>query len=139
VRLLGERLGPILVQLPPSRPRDDGLLRLYLDSLDPELRYAFEFRHDSWFDDETLSSLREGGAALCLADTDDANGGARPLVPTASWGYLRLRRAGYSDEDLAGWAQRIRSQPWERAFVFFKHEDEARGPELADRLLKVLG
>ena len=60
VRLFGERLGPILVQFPPTRTRDDGLLRLYLDSLDPELRYAFEFRHESWADADLGPHARVG-------------------------------------------------------------------------------
>ena len=68
-----------------------------------------------------------------MADTDEARGPPR-LVPTADWGYLRLRRADYDEAALQGWAERIRAQPWTEAFVFFKHEDEARGPELAARL-----
>lgn len=69
-----------------------------------------------------------------MADTDEAEDRPAPLVATASWGYLRLRRADYGENDLAAWADRIRSQPWETAYVFFKHEDEGKGPELAFRL-----
>jgi uncharacterized protein YecE (DUF72 family) len=66
------------------------------------------------------------------ADTDDNP--AQEIVATASWGYLRLRRSDYSAADLAHWLARIRAQPWQSAFVFFKHEEEAKeakGPELA--------
>jgi uncharacterized protein YecE (DUF72 family) len=62
-----------------------------------------------------------------------------PLVATARWGYLRLRRPAYDPAELAAWAERIRAQPWDDAFVFFKHEDEARGPRFALALAEVLG
>jgi len=57
-----------------------------------------------------------------------------PLVATADWGYLRLRREDFSDADLVTWAKRIREQPWGDAFVFMKHEEEGKGPKLAARL-----
>ena len=72
------------------------------------------------------------GAALCAADTDD--GPEPPVVPTADWGYLRLRRSTYGDADLAAWTERIRAQPWREAFVFFKHEDEGFAPRMALQL-----
>ena len=83
-------------------------------------------------------ALRAKGVALCAADTDESGDEGAPVVATASWGYLRLRRAEYCDADLAAWAARIRSQPWERAFVFFKHEDAGKGPDFARRLLDKL-
>ena len=86
-----------------------------------------------------MTALRERGAALCAADTDESGDEGAPIVPTASWGYLRLRRASYSDQDLRGWADRIRAQPWDRAFVFFKHEDAGEGPALCARLRAILG
>ena len=71
---------------------------------------------------------------------DDEGGPALPahLVPTASWGYLRLRRADYDGDALRGWADRIRAQPWQEAFVFFKH-DEGLAPALASRLRELVG
>ena len=128
-RALGPKLGPVLFQLPPYMKKDLDRLEAFLDLLPPDPPAAFEFRHASWFDDEVREALRARGAAMCLADTDE-----EPLTEvtvTAPWGYLRLRRLAYSEADLAAWADRVRSQPWERAFVFFKHEDEARGPEFA--------
>ena len=96
-----------------------------------------EFRHQSWFDDEVFSVLREHNAALCLADAD--NELEIPFVSTAAWGYLRLRRPEYSDADLSEWAKRVTSQPWKDAFVFFKHEDAGKGPEFATRFLRIVG
>jgi uncharacterized protein YecE (DUF72 family) len=80
-------------------------------------------------------ALRARGAVLCAADTDESGEEGMPLVPTAGWGYLRLRRADYDEAALLAWADRIRAQPWERAFVFFKHEEAGKGPALALRLL----
>jgi uncharacterized protein YecE (DUF72 family) len=130
---LGDKLGPVLYQLPPYMKKDLERLRAFLGRLPPRPPAAFEFRHDSWFDEDVRAALREHGRALCVADTGE-EGPAGRLVSTAPWGYLRLRRAEYGDADLDRWAEEIRAQGWERAFVFFKHEDEARGPELATRL-----
>jgi uncharacterized protein YecE (DUF72 family) len=128
-RALGGKLGPVLFQLPPYMKKDLGRLTAFLDLLPPDPPAAFEFRHASWFDDEVKDALRARGAALCLADTDEEP--LQDVAATAAWGYLRLRRLAYAEADLAAWADRVRAQPWERAFVFFKHEDEARGPEFA--------
>jgi uncharacterized protein YecE (DUF72 family) len=132
---LGPRRGPFLFQLPPFFRKDVGRLRNLLGRLG-NAPAALEFRHDSWLDDEVHEALRAHGAALCLADTEE---GAPPLVPTARWGYLRLRRPDYGDAELGAWVERVRSQPWEEAFVFFKHEDEGRGPRLAARFLELAG
>jgi uncharacterized protein YecE (DUF72 family) len=132
---LGAKLGPFLFQLPPSFRKEVSVLRDFLALLGPA-RAAFEFRHDSWHDDEVRETLRSHGAALCLADTED---GEPEQVATASWGYLRLRRPDYGDPELAAWVARVRSQPWETAFVFFKHEDEGKGPGLAARFIELAG
>ena len=92
---------------------------------------AFEFRHASWFDDEVFACLKEHNRALCMAEMDDKE--SSDLIATASWGYLRLRRPDYDDAALAGWADRVRGQGWRDAFVFFKHEDEGKGPRMAGR------
>ncbi len=136
---LGPKLGPVLFQLPPFLKKDASRLRGFLSLLPEDRPAAFEFRHESWLDEEVYGILRSRGAALCSADTDESGEEAAPLVPTAGWGYLRLRRSDYGEPDLAAWADRIRSQPWDRAFVFFKHEEEGKGPELAARLLRRLG
>jgi uncharacterized protein YecE (DUF72 family) len=129
---LGDRLGPLLFQLPPNFRKDTGRLSQLLVQLPPARRAAFEFRHASWFADDVYEVLRAHDAALCIADTE---AGTTPEVATASWGYLRLRDAGYDDAELDRWAASVQRPEWRDAFVYFKHEDEARGPELAQRLL----
>ncbi|MEO8430941.1 MAG: DUF72 domain-containing protein [Acidobacteriota bacterium] len=133
---LGDRLGPVLFQLPPNLKKDLPRLAAFLPLLPPGSRAAFEFRHASWFDDEVFEALRGAGAALCLAEDEDL---ATPAVATTGWGYLRLRRQDYGPESLQAWAAKIRAQPWSEAFVYFKHEDEARGPLFAEGLINILG
>jgi len=133
---LGPKLGPVLFQTPPFLKKDAARLRDFLALLPADQRAAFEFRHASWFDEEVFEALRARDAALCEADTDEEP--VSGLRPTASWGYLRLRRAEYGDADLSAWAGRIQSQPWTEAFVFFKHEDEGKGPALAAKLMATL-
>lgn len=130
---LGPHLGPILFQLPPNLKKDLLRLTAFIEALPKGLRGAFEFRNDSWFDDEVYDALANGGHALCLADIDDAD--TPSLVSTTDWGYLRLRREDYTDEALRSWLDAIRAQGWKEAFVFFKHEDEGAAPRLATRLL----
>jgi uncharacterized protein YecE (DUF72 family) len=134
--VLGAKLGPVLFQLPPFAKKDLPRLAEFLAALPPHARAAFEFRHESWFGDDVFEALRARNAALCIAEADDFT---TPPVPTASWGYLRLRRQDYSEEQLAGWAGRITGQRWDHAYVYLKHEDEGKGPELAARLVSLLG
>ncbi len=133
---LGNKLGPVLFQLPPFFKKDVARLRDFLVRLPEGRRAALEFRHASWFDDEVFEALRSHGAALCLADTDEAPDPA--MVATADWGYLRLRRADYAPAGIGAWADRIRAQAWREAFVFFKHEEEGRGPALALQMIERL-
>ena len=133
---LGARLGPILFQLPPNFRKDVPRLRGFFEQMPERRRVAFEFRHASWFDDETFAALRDHGAALCVADTGEEP--VAPLAATADWGYLRLRREDFSDAELREWAKKITAQPWSEAFVFLKHEEEGRGPKLAARLIEFL-
>jgi uncharacterized protein YecE (DUF72 family) len=137
VSVLADRMGPVLFQLPPFLRKDDGLLVSFLDLLPPTVPAAFEFRHASWLDDATLDRLAARGVALCVAETED--GLDAPRLGTAGWGYLRLRRTDYAEEDLAAWAERIADQGWSNAYVFFKHEDEAEGPRFAERFLELAG
>jgi uncharacterized protein YecE (DUF72 family) len=127
-RQLGERRGPILFGLPPNLKKDLPRLDTFLALLPSDLEAAFEFRNATWLDDDVFALLRAAGAALCVADDEK---GTTPLVTTAKWGYLRLRREDYADADLDAWAERLAAQEWDSAYVFFKHEDEARAPELA--------
>jgi len=133
---LGDRLGPVLFQLPPWSRKDLGRLRALLALIPADRQVAIEFRHASWLDEETWAVLREAGVALCTADFDGATK-AVPLVATASFGYVRLRAAEYDDAQLARWVDVIRAQPWQESFVFFKHEDAGAAPLLARRMLAI--
>ncbi len=133
---LADRAGVILYQLPPNFKRDDERLTSFIAQLPNPGRSAFEFRHASWFDDAVFSLLAERNSALCVAETDE--GDDPPPVRTADWTYLRLRRAEYDDAALAGWVERVRTEGWESAYVFFKHEDAGVGPLLAARFLELV-
>jgi uncharacterized protein YecE (DUF72 family) len=133
---LKERLGPLLFQLPPNFKKDVPRLRAFLALLTPGCRAAVEFRHPSWFDEQVFGLLRDHGAALCIADADDDL--EVPFEATADWGYLRLRRPDYDDAALTAWAARMKAQAWRDCFVFFKHEDAGKGPQMASRLLEML-
>ncbi|HKO22799.1 MAG TPA: DUF72 domain-containing protein [Candidatus Eisenbacteria bacterium] len=130
---LGSKLGPFLVQLPPNMKKDVPRLRDFLAGL--TARAAFEFRHSSWHDDEVYTALRERNMAWCIADTGEPDD--PPFVSTADWGYFRLRRVLYEEADLKTWADRVRGESWNEAFVFFKHEDAGTGPKLATRFLEL--
>ena len=132
---LKERLGPLLFQLPPYLKKDAPRLREFLALLPSDRRAAFEFRHQSWFDDEVFGLLRDHRAVLCIAEAE--NDLEIPFVSTADWGYLRLRRPDYGDAELKAWAKRVQEQKWREAFIFFKHEEEGKGPEMAKRFLKL--
>jgi uncharacterized protein YecE (DUF72 family) len=128
---LGTKLGPLLFQLPPTMKKDLGVLDDFLGLLPPGRQIAFEFRHPTWQDTAVYEALRAHNAMLCAADTDE--GDPPPLVATATSGYVRLRREAYGDRELKAWAKRIAEQSWSRAYVYFKHEDEATGPKFAAR------
>ena len=129
---LGPKLGVVLFQMPPNLKKDVERLRAFLEMLPEGTPSAFEFRHESWADDEVHDALRARGMAMVIADTEDSEVDG-PMVTTAPWGYLRLRRPDYSEEDLSRWVERLADTGWQRAFVFFKHEDEGAGPKLAAR------
>ena len=137
ITALDERLGPVLFQLPPTFKKDADVLSSFLREL-PTLRAAFEFRHESWFDDEIADLLRSRNIALCIADTDTI---ATPKTITANYGYLRLRREDYTEEDVKRWSQfvRERNTKWTDAFVYFKHEESGIGPKLAKQMIELLG
>jgi uncharacterized protein YecE (DUF72 family) len=126
--VLGGRLGPLLFQLPPNLKKDVPRLAAFLELVPEGFRAAFEFRHTSWFEEDVYDALRARGAALCLAEDDELE---TPGVATASWGYLRLRKTEYGEDALHARAAELLARPWEDAYVFFKHEDEGKGPQLA--------
>jgi len=132
--VLEGKLGPVLFQFPGSFRVTLPALESFLELIPEGASCAFEFRSKSWFLPEVSDLLRGKGCSLCVADTEEEPTGE--IVSTASWGYLRLRRPEYTDADLSQWMKRIRSQGWERTYVFFKHEDDASGPEMAVRFRK---
>jgi len=127
---LGDKLGPILFQLPPNLKRDVERLRAFVATLPPDRRYTVEFRHDSWFDDEVFDLLRTRDIALCITEQPEF---ASPVVATATWGYARLHRFDYAAASLAEWARRLAAQAWSDAYVVFKHDEgEGSGPPAVD-------
>jgi uncharacterized protein YecE (DUF72 family) len=135
---LGDQLGALLFQLPPSLKKDLPRLDAFLDSLPPGAPAAFEFRHPSWFDDEVFARLKEKGKALCVADSEKLE---TPLEVTADYAYFRLRDEGYRPQDIEEWGLKIaelRSRCRE-IYVYFKHEEQGIGPAFARQLMTHLG
>ena len=136
-RVLGPHLGALLFQLPPNLKCDAARLDAFLAAMPAGLRTAFEFRHDSWLNDEVYAVLAARGAALVIADFGTRT---TPIHPTARHGYFRLRDEGYAPADLARWADRLieAGGAWEDVFVYFKHEDAGKGPEFGRAFLEIL-
>jgi len=133
---LGEKLGPVLFQLPPNFKKDTFVLGDFVNGLPGGMRAAFEFRHESWFDDEVFELLKATQTALCIADTEKLT---TPKVSTANWGYLRLRREDYSKIDIEHWVEFVRAQHgWDDVFIYFKHEEAGIGPKLAAQMMELL-
>ncbi len=134
---LKQRLGAVLFQLPPFLKKDTSRLEDFLHQVPPGFRPAFEFRNQSWFADDVYECMRRFGVALCIAESEDRN---TPFESTAEFGYFRLRKPDYTDDDLAEWARRLRdaAAQWKDVFVYFKHEAEGKGPQLAARLRALL-
>jgi uncharacterized protein YecE (DUF72 family) len=122
VRVLGDRLGPVRVQL--INARDDGMLELLLGSLDPELRLAFDLVHESW------EGIEPRLAAAGAVRVDDLDG-------DAPFRYVRFRDPPYDDDELRAAADRLRGRD-EPVFVYFRHEDEPTAPRYAERFLEFL-
>ncbi len=133
---LGDKLGAILFQLPPYLHRNIDLFSDFVDLLPSGIKVAFEFRHISWFDDKLFEILRNKGCAICCSDTENQE--LSQFVSTSDWGYLRLRKPDYSEEELLAWAERIKLQNWQAVYAFFKHEDDGAGPKLAKHFLDLI-
>ncbi|GIW42208.1 MAG: hypothetical protein KatS3mg076_2785 [Candidatus Binatia bacterium] len=132
------KLGVLLFQLPPFLRKDTARLEDFLHQLPEGFRTAFEFRNPTWFDDEVYDCLHRFDVALCVTENEQRD---TPCERTATFGYFRLRRPEYTDEDLAAWARRLEElgRGWTDAFVYFKHEDEGRGARLAAKLRALVG
>ena len=131
-RAFGERLGTVLVRAPDTLKRDDGKLAAFLAAWSSDLPLTVELRDASWHVDETVAALAAAGAALCASeDPDDEL--PPTLRRTAPFLYLRLRRHDYTPDEVATWADRLTPflAAGDDAFVFFRHDEVGRGPELA--------
>jgi uncharacterized protein YecE (DUF72 family) len=133
---LKHRQGPLLFQLPPEFKKDLHRLDAFLQMLGKQAKVAFEFRHESWLDDEVYACLKQHACALCVADADDLP--APKQLGVGTWLYLRLRRDSYSDQELRDWVAKLKSQKCTEAYIYFKHEDTGAGPKLAARLNKLI-
>ena len=133
---LGAKRGPVLFQLPPFLKKDLPRLIEFLNLLPQGHVAAFEFRNDSWFDDDVYDALKTAGASLCLSEREsEGNDSAPPpLIETAEWGYVRLRLETYSDADLQQWAERLAATAWRQIYVYFMHEPTA--PAYAQTLMR---
>lgn len=131
----GGHLGPILVQLPPTFKFDKPLLEEFLAMRPPAFRFAFEVRHASWYTEETYAVLRNLGTALCIAQTDKDD--SPPEILTTDFTYVRLRREDYTPKQVKDWRKKF--DGWLAdgvdVYVYFKHEDEGKAPNLARELL----
>jgi uncharacterized protein YecE (DUF72 family) len=131
------KLGVVLFQLPPNFRADVERLKTFLEDVARlKLRAAFEFRHESWFEDATYAALEQGNAALCIAESDDLQ---TPQRWTADFLCYRLRRSHYSEADLQEIARRF-DKDAERGdvYAYFMHEDAPDGPLRARAVLEAL-
>jgi uncharacterized protein YecE (DUF72 family) len=142
LRILGRKTGPVLFQLPPRFVRDDNRLKRFLPMLSKRWRYAFEFRHPSWYDETVYELLRRHNAALCISDHHDA---PAPWITTADFVYIRGHGPGgaykgsYSDSTLRSWSQS--AVAWCKAgrpvFIYFDNDQKSAAPLDGLRLLKI--
>lgn len=143
VRLLAEKAGPVLFQLPPQMKVDRGRLAAFIARLDRGRRYSFEFRHESWYVPEIFELLTDNDAALCISDHAAA---PTPRVVTASWVYIRNHGpsgryyGNYSDDALASWARSIDEWRGEgrEVWCFFDNDQKTAAPKDAERLASLV-
>jgi uncharacterized protein YecE (DUF72 family) len=132
------RLGPVLFQLPPNMKCDAAVLRDYLALLPGGMRYAFEFRHESWLTEPVYEELRRRNVALCLAESEKLE---IPEVLTADFVYYRLRKPEYSEADVDSIAARAKEllAGGRDLYLMFKHEESPEGALNAELLMKKAG
>jgi uncharacterized protein YecE (DUF72 family) len=132
-KALGDRLGTVLYQCPPSLHYDRALIEAFVGFLPPQPRAAMEFRHASWVEARDL--LLEHGIAWCVAETDEKDPGPDDLS-WAPFGYLRLRKTDYTEDEMVAWAARMRSalEAGSDIYCYFKHEDQGASTQMAEHL-----
>jgi uncharacterized protein YecE (DUF72 family) len=132
-----KKLGSVLFQLPPFLKCDVALLKDFLSGLSRQTRCAFEFRHESWFNEEVFEALRKANAALCLAESEKL---VTPDAATADFCYLRLRKEKYSAKARKEIKKRVvKLSRKGDVFAYFKHEETPEGALYAENLLNVAG
>ena len=131
----GGKLGPVLFQLPPNLKIDISLLKNFLAILPRTVPSAFEFRHESWFVEETWETLRSHQVALCVAETEER---ITPDVTTAAFAYYRFRKPSYTDEERRSMLARVHEHivNGRDVFAYFKHEETPAGALLAVEMLR---
>ena len=131
------KLGAVLFQLPPNFRADTERLKSFLGELARlKLRAAFEFRHESWFEEPTYAALEQGHAALCIAESDELQ---TPQRRTADFFCYRLRRSTYSEAELHELARRFAEDARHGdVYAYFMHEDAPDGPLRARAVLEAL-
>ncbi len=131
---LGDRAGPVLVQLAPYLQKDVGLLRAFLGKLPAGERIALEAAKPSWRDPDARDLLARGGHTIVITDDETK---ATGMVRIGTWAYARLRKASYTKAALAAFLAEARAAGVSELWAFFRHEDTGRGPRLARRLMDV--
>lgn len=132
---LKEKLGPLLIQLPPNFKKDTGVLEDFLVRFAAKGKLAFEFRHGSWFSDDVYDLLRNHKTTLGVVEKEEGEGPDTPREVTGSFVYMRLRKGDYSKNEMLDWAKWIRSQSVP-VYCYLKHDE--RAPVLAKELLEAL-
>ncbi|MEK6325233.1 MAG: DUF72 domain-containing protein [Acidobacteriota bacterium] len=132
---LKEKLGPILVQLPPNFRKDTDVLEDFLGRFASKGKLAFEFRHESWFSNDVYDVLRKHKTTLGVVEKEEGEGPGTPREVTGSFVYMRLRKGDYSKDEMLDWAKWIRSQSVP-VYCYLKHDD--RAPILAKELVEAL-
>ena len=141
-QLLGEKLGPLLYQLPPQMPKDLALLEAFLRLLPGDLQHVFELRNQAWLADEVYELLGLYGMGFCIYDMP---GLTTPVVATASYAYVRfhgsagLYSSRYSEKELEAWAGKLRALPAQTVYIYFNNDAEAYAVANARALAQLLG
>ncbi len=133
---LKEKLGTILVQLPPNMKKDAARLDSFLSSFGSRARLALEFRHDSWFADDVYDVLKKHNSALGVIEKEEGQSADAPREVTGPFVYMRLRKGEYSKAELLDWARWIRSRTVD-VYCYLKHDEKA--PVFAKQLMDALG
>jgi uncharacterized protein YecE (DUF72 family) len=142
IRLLGEKLGPLLYQLPPNFERDLEVLESFLGLLPRDLQHVFEFRNASWWREEVYDLLRRHDASFCIYDmgkTETSVVATSPLVYVRFHGPQAAYSTGYTDAALEDWARRLRKLGGDEAWIYFNNDIDGHAPRDARRLCQLLG